>query len=184
MREVYLPRILTCLEELSSEQIWWRPNPASNSAGNLALHLAGNVRQWIISGLGGAPDVRKRDKEFAERGPLPRRVLAGRLRQTVEEACRILRRLSAEDLAQEHNIQGFRVTGHAAIFHVAEHFSHHAGQIILITKMLSGRDLRFTHLPGEKKKRRPAGLVSRSGQQLRERAFECAWLLGQVGITK
>ncbi|MGD1154506.1 MAG: DUF1572 family protein [Terriglobia bacterium] len=153
LKQVYLPRIVRCLEKLSPAQIWWRPNQAANSAGNLVLHLAGNVHQWIISGLGGAPDVRQRDKEFAERGPLPRRVLLGRLQQTVEGACRVSRKLSAEDLARVYSIQGYRVTGLAATYHVAEHFSHHAGQIILITKMLAGRDLGFTHLPGEKKKK-------------------------------
>jgi uncharacterized damage-inducible protein DinB len=156
LKQVYLPRIVKCLEGLSPAQIWWRPNPAANSAGNLVLHLAGNVRQWIISGLGGAPDVRQRDKEFAERGPLPRRALVGRLRQTVGEACRVLRKLSAEDLARVYTIQGYRVTGLAAIYHVAEHFSHHAGQIILITKMLAGHDLGFTRLPGDKRKKAKA----------------------------
>ncbi len=153
IREVYLARMVRCIEELSPEQIWWRPNPASNSAGNLVLHLTGNIRQWIIAGLGGAPDVRERDKEFAELGPLPRRILVSRLRKTVEDACRVLRKLSAEDLARDYTIQGFRVTGLAATFHVAEHFSHHAGQIILITKMLTGSDLKFTRLPGDKKRR-------------------------------
>ena len=62
LRQVYLPRITTCLAHLSAEQIWWRPNKASNSVGNLVLHLTGNVRQWIISGLGGAPDLRERDR--------------------------------------------------------------------------------------------------------------------------
>ena len=81
LQEVYLPRIISCLERLSPEQIWWRPNEASNSVGNLVLHLTGNVRQWIISGLGGAADIRQRDLEFSERGPLPRRVLVSRLRQ-------------------------------------------------------------------------------------------------------
>ena len=152
LRQVYLPRIVRCLEELSREQIWWRANPASNSVGNLVLHLTGNVRQWIISGLGGEPDNRQRDQEFTERGPLPRRVLVAGLRQTVEEACQVLRKLSATDLARRHTIQGFRVSGLEVTYHVAEHFSHHAGQIILITKMLAGRDLKFTHLPGQKKK--------------------------------
>jgi uncharacterized damage-inducible protein DinB len=156
LRQVYLPRIVRCLEELSPEQIWWRPNAAANSVGNLVLHLAGNVRQWIISGLGGVPDVRQRDMEFAERGPLPRRVLVHRLRQTVQEACRVLRRLSAQDLARVHSIQRYHVTGLAATYHVAEHFSHHAGQIILMTKVLTGRDLGFTRLPGEKKQRAKA----------------------------
>jgi uncharacterized damage-inducible protein DinB len=153
LRKVYLPRIAKCLAALSPEQIWWRPNPASNSVGNMVLHLTGNVRQWIISGLGGAPDVRERDKEFEERGPLPRRVLLGHLRKTVKGACGVLRRLSAGDLARVYTIQGYRVSGLEATYHVAEHFSHHAGQIILITKMLRGRDLKFTRLPGERKKK-------------------------------
>jgi uncharacterized damage-inducible protein DinB len=152
LQQVYLPRIIGCLEQLSREQIWWRPHETSNSVGNLVLHLAGNVRQWIISGLGGAPDVRQRDLEFSARRPLPRRVLANRLGKTVREACRVLRKLSPEELARVHTIQGFRVTGAEAAFHIAEHFSHHAGQIILLTKMLTGRDLEFTHLPGEKRK--------------------------------
>jgi uncharacterized damage-inducible protein DinB len=153
LRQVYLPRIVRCLEELSPEQIWWRANAASNSVGNLALHLTGNVRQWIVSGLGGAPDVRQRDREFSERGPLPRRVLVSRLRKTVEKACGVLGKLSPEDLARVHTIQKFRVTGIEASFHVAEHFSHHAGQIILLTKMLTGGDLKFTRLPGEKRRK-------------------------------
>lgn len=153
LRQVYLPRIVSCLEQLSPAQICWRPNEASNSVGNLVLHLTGNVRQWIISGLGGAPDVRKRDLEFSKRGPLPRRVLVSRLRKTVEEAGRVLGQLSPGDLARVHTIQKYHVTGMDATFHVAEHFSYHAGQIILLTKMLTGIDLRFTRLPGETKRK-------------------------------
>jgi uncharacterized damage-inducible protein DinB len=148
LSRVHLPRIGRCLEALSTEEIWWRPNPASNSVGNLVLHLEGNVRQWIISGLGGAPDIRQRDREFRDQGPIPRTELLAELRTTVDQACRVLAGLSPEDLARRHSIQGFRVTGLEAVFHVAEHFSHHAGQIILATKFLRGKDLRFTHLPG------------------------------------
>src|SRR5580704_8382755 len=147
----YLSRILRSLNELSDEEIWWRPNEASNSAGNLALHLSGNVRQWIVSGLGGAADVRKRDLEFGERGPLPRRELAARLRKSVGEARRVLRRLTEADLKHKHTIQGFHVTGLEAVSHVYEHFSHHAGQIIYITEMQKGKDLRFTKLPALRK---------------------------------
>ncbi|MGO8814700.1 MAG: DUF1572 family protein [Terriglobia bacterium] len=153
LRQLYLPRITSCLAHLSPEQIWWRPNEASNSVGNLVLHLTGNVRQWIISGLGGAPDVRVRDLEFSEHGPLPGRVLVSRLRRTIIEACGMLESLSAKDLARVYIIQKFHVTGLEAAFHVAEHFSHHAGQIILLTKMLTGSDLKFTHLAGDRKKK-------------------------------
>jgi len=149
LSRVYLPRIVRCLHALTPGEIWWRPNPASNSVGNLVLHLEGNARQWIVSGLGGAPDTRQRDREFQEHGSIPRRELVARLKATVGLACRVLAGMSVKDLARPHAIQGFRVTGLEAVFHVAEHFSHHAGQIILMTKMLQGRNLAFTHLPGK-----------------------------------
>src|SRR6266404_1607120 len=146
----HMPRLIKCLNLLPETDIWWRPNSTSNSVGNLVLHLSGNVRQWIISSLGGAPDVRERDKEFRELGPIPRRVLVAGLEKTVAEAGRVLGRLTARDLARERVIQGFRVTGFKAIFHVAEHFAYHAGQIILVTKLRRGEDMGFTRLPGEK----------------------------------
>ena len=151
--EHHLPRIERCLKMLSEEDIWWRPNEAANSVGNLVLHLGGNVRQWIISGLGRAPDLRDRDKEFAEQGPIPRRALIARLRKTVAEASRVLERLTRDDLARMRPIQKFEVNGLTAAFHVAEHFAFHAGQIVYVTKMRRGEDLGFTRLPGEKKRR-------------------------------
>ena len=141
---------------LSDEQVWWRRRGNSNSVGNLVLHLEGNVRQWIISGLGGAPDCRERDKEFAARGPTARRALLMRLRRTVQKACRALAKLTPRDLAHERVTQGFRVTGLNAVLHVTEHFAHHTGQIIFATKLLSGKDLKFTRLPGEKQRKSPA----------------------------
>lgn len=142
-----LPYIVKCLQQLSEEEIWWRPNPASNSAGNLALHLCGNVRQWIISGLGGAQDKRNRDREFAEQGSISRQVLVTQLRRTVRDASRVLAKLSDESMARKYSIQGYQVTGLEAVFHVAEHFGRHTGQIIYITKLKRGQDLRFTRLP-------------------------------------
>jgi uncharacterized damage-inducible protein DinB len=146
-----LPRIVKCLQQLSEEEIWWRPNPASNSVGNLVLHLCGNVRQWIISGLGGEKDRRERDREFAEQGPVAREVLITQLRRTVREACRVLTRFSDESLARKYKIQGYRVTGLEAAFHVSEHFGYHTGQVIYITKLKRAQDLKFTRLPVIKK---------------------------------
>lgn len=48
----FLPKIGRCLDHLTEEDVWWRPNEASNSIGNLLLHLRGNVSQWIIGGVG------------------------------------------------------------------------------------------------------------------------------------
>src|SRR5262245_55973349 len=143
----YLPRIVRCLQLLSEKEIWWRPNAASNAAGNIVLHLCGNIRQWIISGLGGAKDVRERDKEFAERGPIPRRLLIAQLKKTVQEAQKTIAALPADAFAREYVIQGYHVSGLVAASSVAEHFSYHAGQIIYLTKLKRGKDLRFTRLP-------------------------------------
>jgi uncharacterized damage-inducible protein DinB len=140
---------------LSDREVWWRPHASSNSVGNLLLHLSGNVRQWIVSGLGGAPDLRERDKEFTERGPIPRRKLLGRLQSTVQEATRLIGRLSLRDLEREYVIQGFRVTGLEALLHVTEHFAFHTGQIIMVTKTKRRRDLRFTRLPAKMQERAP-----------------------------
>lgn len=152
--EKYTPRIVRCLQLLSEKEIWWRPNDASNAAGNIVLHLCGNVRQWIISGLGGAPDRRERDKEFSERGPIPRRVLVSQLRSTVKQACWTIDSLPSKTLSQEFEIQGFRVSGLVAIAHVYEHFAYHTGQIIYLTKLKRGKDLRFTRLPSSKRSAR------------------------------
>jgi uncharacterized damage-inducible protein DinB len=145
-----LPLVLKCLRQLSEEDIWWRPNSASKSAGNLVLHLCGNMRQWIISGLGGADFRRDRDREFAEQGPVPLQVLVAQLRRTVKEACVVLSKLSDDTLAKKYEIQGYHVTGLEAALHVAEHFSYHTGQIIYITKLKGARDLKLTRLPAVK----------------------------------
>jgi uncharacterized damage-inducible protein DinB len=141
----YLPRIERCLEGLSDDSVWWRANPQSNSIGNLLLHLAGNARQWIISGVGGTPDERQRQQEFDERGPLPAADALARLRTTVEEVDRVLAGITAEALLERRTIQGCDVTVLEAVYHVVEHFSMHTGQIILLTKTWKG-DLGFYDL--------------------------------------
>src|SRR3954469_22273327 len=75
----YLPKIERSLEGLGDEEVWWRPNEASNSIGNLLLHLCGNVSQWIIGGVGGREVERHRQQEFDERRMLPARELLSSL---------------------------------------------------------------------------------------------------------
>jgi len=144
--EDYLPKIKRCLELLTDEQIWWRANPQSNSIGNLLLHLSGNVRQWIVCSLGGAADERDRDSEFAERSIIPRDDLLARLRQTLIEADATLAKFDPDKLLERRVIQGLDVTALEAILHVVEHFSMHAGQIVLLTKQLTARDMHFYDL--------------------------------------
>src|SRR3989442_8078442 len=86
----YLPKIEKCLELLTEADVWWRAHESDNSVGNLLLHLAGNVRQWIVSGIGGAADERARQKEFDQREALSKTELLARLRAAVQEADRVL----------------------------------------------------------------------------------------------
>ena len=136
----FLPKIERCLKSLSDEQVWWRANPASNSIGNLLLHLNGNVRQWIV---GGVTVRRVRQQEFDERRIIARDELLSQLASTIVEADRVLARLAAESLSERRQIQGKDVSVLEAVYHVVEHFSMHTGQIILLTKMQTGEDISF-----------------------------------------
>jgi uncharacterized damage-inducible protein DinB len=136
-------RLDDCLSRLDEEQIWMRGGDNQNAAGNLALHLAGNVRQWIVAGVGGAPDVRGRDAEFAAREGLPAGELRARLAAIVRQAAAVIAAVPAARLAERVQIQGYEVTVLEAIYHVVEHFAQHSGQIVFLTKALTGDDLGY-----------------------------------------
>jgi hypothetical protein len=139
----FADRIETCLGKLSEEQIWARGQENENAVGNLTLHLTGNVRQWIISTLGGDPDRRDRDAEFVARGGLGSAELVTNLRVTVDLAAGIISELTAGQLTATYEIQNYRVSAVEVVYHVVEHFAQHTGQIIFATKMLTGGDLGF-----------------------------------------
>lgn len=142
----FLPKIEKCVESLTDQDVWWRPNEASNSIGNLILHLSGNVRQWIVSGIGKELDQRVRQQEFDERHQIPKDELLSKLKKAVLDADVVLSKLSAEKLLDKELIQGREVTILYAVYHVVEHFSMHTGQIILITKTRIEKDLAFYEL--------------------------------------
>ena len=145
----YLPKIERCLEKLSDEQIWWRANEESNSIGNLILHLCGNARQWIVCGIGSAPDARNRDAEFEQRDLIPRDELVALLRSTLSDVHTTLQSVDPSTLLEYRKIQGNEVDILEAVFHVTEHFSMHTGQIILLTKLLTGTGLDFYDFEGD-----------------------------------
>jgi len=139
----FLPKIEKSIENLSAQQIWWRANDQSNSIGNLMLHLSGNARQWIVSGLGGAADHRVRQTEFDERRLLLKDELLNNLKETVRDVDQVLAAFDGERLLDRFHIQEMDVIALEAIFHVVEHFSMHTGQILLLAKLLTGSDLGF-----------------------------------------
>lgn len=133
----YPAKISQCLAALPHGALWQRADAASNSIGNLLLHLEGNVRQWIISSVGGSPDARMRSAEFAAADGGNARTLFGALRATLDEVDAVLARLAPGDLATRRMIQGRDVSVFDAVYHVVEHFSMHTGQIILLTKQFA-----------------------------------------------
>lgn len=132
-----MPKIREAVERLTDEQIWARPNEASNSVGNMLLHLSGNVRQYLISGAGGKPDVRNRPREFAAKEGQSKAELLSLLEQTIADACAVLEKLDPALLLEERVIQNRKLALLDAIFHSTEHFAYHAGQIIFVSKALT-----------------------------------------------
>jgi uncharacterized damage-inducible protein DinB len=133
----------TCVESLAAEQIWWRPNEASNSIGNLLLHLNGNVRQWLVTSFNSGEDKRNRPAEFAAKEGGSAKELLDRLGATLDEAAAVLDRLTPAELLANYEVQGYHTNGVYVVYHVVEHFGMHYGQIAYITKLLSGKDLGF-----------------------------------------
>lgn len=142
-------KIESAAARLPEEEVWGRRNENENSVGNLLLHLEGNVRQWILGGIGGAEDHRRRDSEFAQRDAIPLDELLERLSLTLEEADAVIGSLTEEQLMETRVIQGYELTVLQAVYHVVEHFGGHTGQILWAVKNRTGQDLGFyAHLAG------------------------------------
>lgn len=148
LEEDYFPRIRGALEAMDPDDLWWRPNQASNSVGNLLLHLAGNLRQWVVHGVGGAEDVRERQREFDAREGGTGPELLEQLGKVVREAAGTLEGIDPSLLGETRTIQGNEVTVMEAVYHAVEHFSMHTGQIIWVAKARAGRDLGFYRVEG------------------------------------
>lgn len=142
-----LDRIQHCLGQLTDVQVWQRESAAMNSIGNLILHLCGNLRQWIVAGLGGEMDVRQRPLEFSERGPIPKAELLRRLHEAVSQAQAALKNAAAHDLQRPRRIQGFELTGLEAIFDAVPHFRGHTQEIVHMTRSMLGDGYQFAWAP-------------------------------------
>lgn len=130
----FWPRINQCIDECDQELLWYQPNENCNSIGNLVLHLEGNVRQWIVSGIGGETDIRQRNEEFKPNRGIPAEELKEKLNKLKEELLPRLNQLTEDDLLKTYRIQTFSLTGIGVLLQVTEHFSYHLGQITYLVK--------------------------------------------------
>ena len=140
-------KIEHCLKQLNEEQVWWRPHEEANSIGNIILHLCGNMRQWVLHGIGGAADERDRPAEFAEHGRHSRDELLHQLRDVIGEVAVVLQATTSEDLLKMRRIQGFDVNGLSAIFDSVSHLVGHTQEIIYITRLQLGHAYGFHWQP-------------------------------------
>jgi Protein of unknown function (DUF1572) len=136
--------LVVCMKKLSDEQIWRRQGAYENAVGNLVLHLCGNARQWVMHGVGGAPDVRVRDKEFSADGGMSGAELIALFETTMDEVKRVIAGVPAERMVERVHPQGRDVSVLEAVYQVVGHVQQHVGQIILVTKQMLAADLDLT----------------------------------------
>jgi uncharacterized damage-inducible protein DinB len=136
-------RIYKCLDMITEEQVWWSPNPASNSIGNLIIHLIGNARQWIGNGIGKKADNRKRALEFDSISRCDKSALISSMKELKSELIPIINAVTADELKSIRPVQIYEETGVSILVHVIEHFSYHTGQIALLAKIIKAQPLGF-----------------------------------------
>ena len=130
-------QIRACIEELSDEQLWWRPNESANSVGNLVLHLSGSIRHYLSRGVGGIAYERDRPAEFSERGPVSKEQLLKTFDETISQATQVLDRFNPARFTDASDEQNYVPTLFDSIFNISIHLATHAGQIVYITKLLN-----------------------------------------------
>ena len=136
-------RIYKCLTMIEEKDLWRTPGENIPTIGNMILHLCGNARQWILSGIGGRPDNRDRDQEFVVQTNIKKAELVFLLENMRVNLRQTLIEMDEKQLRTTYLVQGFEVTGFSVIVHVIEHFSYHTGQITTLTKWLTSKDTSY-----------------------------------------
>ncbi len=129
-------QIIECVEALTEEQLWWRPNEKANSVGNLVLHLSGSMRHYLSRGVGGFEYQRDRPAEFAERGPVPKEQLLATFNETISQAAQTLESFDTTRFLEASDEPHYVPTIFDVVFNIAIHLATHAGQIVYVTKIL------------------------------------------------
>ncbi len=140
-------KILHCVSQLTNDQIWSRRDESTNSIANLILHLNGNLRQWVVAGIGDAQDERNRQGEFDDRSLISLDQLIEQTGQTLDLVTATIEQATAEELLRERTIQGFHVTGFDAVVQSISHFRGHSQEIVHMTRELIGDAYQFHFVP-------------------------------------
>lgn len=114
----------------SEESIWEIDKNISNSAGNLCLHLVGNLNTYIGAELGKTGYIRNRELEFSLKN-IPRKELIEKVASTIKMIDSTLDKLSQEDLEKDYPTEplGYKMTTEYFLIHLLSHLDYHLGQI-------------------------------------------------------
>lgn len=148
---LWLDRAIQCIDQLDEADMWVRPTPSSNAIGNLVLHLEGNLRQWILGGIGNQPDTRNRPAEFSARSGFSKSELKKLLKDTVYQCCSVIESMPRNRVAETKTIQNEDVTIARALVVAVSHLGLHVGQIQYIGKMLLSESYQESWQPKDAK---------------------------------
>ena len=114
----------------SEEKLWEISGDILNSAGNLCLHLCGNLQHFVGAVLGNSGYVRNRDEEFSKKN-VPVRELISEIDLTMKVVQKTLRELTEDDLQKIYpvNVFGYEMTTEYLLTNMAAHLTYHLGQI-------------------------------------------------------
>jgi uncharacterized damage-inducible protein DinB len=132
-------RLRAEIEQYPDEADLWKVSgEITNSAGNLTLHLIGNLKHFIGAVLGGSGFVRDRDAEFSSKGVLRDQLLAD-IDAIAIVVKATLEKMTAEDLAKTYPIEvfGHSMTTEFFLIHLTTHLNYHLGQINYHRRLLS-----------------------------------------------
>ena len=114
----------------NEKNIWKTEKGIANSAGNLCLHLIGNLNAYIGAELGNTGYIRQRDLEFSLKD-IPRQELARRIEDTILVVNQSLEKIRDMDLEQEYPVMVFdhKMSTEYFLVHLSSHFTYHLGQV-------------------------------------------------------
>ena len=128
------------VDALSDDQFWRNPYGYGNSVGHLVLHLTGNLNYYIGAQIASTGYVRNRDREFTDPTRPPKSDVLGAFDRTIAVVTGTIRKQSAADWSFPYSAERSTQKNRFAIMlHCAAHADHHLGQIIYLSKELTGQ---------------------------------------------
>ena len=133
-------RVIAQVRAFPEERLLWEILPGvSNSAGNLVLHLVGNLNEYIGRQIGGVAFIRERPREFADKGVSPTELIRN-LEAVASMVSQVVANLQADALAAKYPeaVLGYEMTTIHFLIHLIGHLNYHLGQIDYLRRILTG----------------------------------------------